>query len=85
MTTKEAIHEKIDQLDENRARQVLDFLEHLIEDRETEVELPERTEAQRQALLSLIGMVRSPQPTNIAEFKDDYIADAILHRDEPAL
>lgn len=81
MTTKEAIHEKIDQLDDRQAMQLLDFLDHLIEDDEKEVDLPERTEAQRQALLSLIGMVRSPQPTNVAEHHDDYLVDAILHQD----
>ena len=36
---------------------------------------------QRDARLSMIGMARSALPTHIAERKDEYIADAILHRD----
>jgi hypothetical protein len=83
MTTKEAILEKIEQLDEDRARQVLDFLDRLLDDHDEIKDFPKRTEAQRQAMLSLIGMVRSEFPTNIAEYKDDYIADSILHPERP--
>jgi hypothetical protein len=87
MTTKELIHEKVELLDEDRAKLILTHVEDLLDDpdRETAVSrfgTPEVSdEARRAAMLSLIGMARSAEPTNIAEHKDEYIADAILHRD----
>ena len=33
------------------------------------------------AILELIGILDSREPSNIAEFKDQYLADAIDHRD----
>jgi hypothetical protein len=83
MTIKEAIHAKVEQLDEDQAQNLLTHIERMLDEEEDIGPVVERTEAQRQAMLSLIGMVRSPEPTNIAKYKDDYIADAILHRDEP--
>lgn len=82
MTIKEEIHAKVEQLDEDQAQTLLTHIERMLDEEENIGPVVERTEAQRQAMLSLIGIVRSPEPTNIAEYKDDYLADAILHRDK---
>ncbi len=95
MTTKEAIHEKIERLDENRAKLILEHVNDLLDESDdvaqsfdslsqsTDGGFAETWSSIREARLALIGMARSAQPTNIAEHKDEYIADAILHRDEP--
>ena len=83
MTIKEAILAKVEQLDDDQAQTLLTHIEQMLDEEDDIGPVIERTEAQRQAMLSLIGMVRSPEPTNIAEYKDDYLADAILHRDKP--
>ena len=84
MTTREVIRLKIDQLDDERAKAILDHIEDLLDETKRGATLPsdERDRStQRDARLSLIGMARSALPTNIAERKDEYIASAILQRD----
>lgn len=88
MTTKEAIYEKVEQLDDDRAKMILDYIVDLMgsssesPNNRDSVETPTTANASiPDPRLALIGMVRSAQPTNIAEHKDEYIADSILHRD----
>jgi len=95
VTTKQAIYRKVEQIDEERAKLILTYIEDLLSDpdnngRRVEAEhiqanfepSAERQTSEREAMLSLIGMARSALPTNIAEHKDEYIVDAILHRDK---
>ena len=86
MTTKESIHEKIEQLDEDRARMILDYVDDLLAHSRRRESVDTTSDGQSIAdhdpLLDLIGMVRSAESTNIAEHKDEYIADAILHHED---
>ncbi len=83
MTTKELIHEKVELLDEDQARLILMYIEEMLRTTErlsTDFDMSETSnESRRDSLLDHIGMVPSTEPTNIAEYKDDYIADAIMH------
>jgi recombination DNA repair RAD52 pathway protein len=83
MTTKELIRQKVELLDEDQARLILMYIEQMIRTAEllsAELDSPEtNNESRRDPMLDVIGIARSAEPTNIAEFKDEYIADAIMH------
>jgi hypothetical protein len=86
MTTKELIHEKVELLDEDRAKLILthveDLLEHSQRYENIDMTSGDQFDEEHDPLLDLIGMVRSSEPTNVAEFKDDYIVDAIASHGE---
>ncbi len=73
MTTKEAIYEKVERLDESQARLILNYVEAV-----SSAHRVNYRNSSHDPMLDIIGMVRSSKPTNIAEFKDDYIAEAIV-------
>lgn len=51
MTIKEAIHAKVEQLDEDQAQNLLTHIERMLDEEEDIGPVVERTEAQRQAML----------------------------------
>jgi hypothetical protein len=84
MTTKESLHEIIETFDDEQAEKFLEYVEELARSwRRENVDATSRgpSDEGHDPLLDLIGMVRSSEPTDVAEFKDEYIADAFHLRD----
>jgi hypothetical protein len=77
MTTKEALLEKIDQLDERQTLRLLVLVDEMLNDEDVLALINADVDAQYEALRGLIGIMGPGEPSNIAEHKDEYIADAI--------
>lgn len=77
MTTKEALLEKIDQLDERQTLRLLVLVDEMLNDEDMLAILNADIDAQYEALQSIVGIMGPGEPSNIAEHKDEYIADAI--------
>lgn len=85
MTVKEELRELIETLDEDAAAEALSFVRVLV------TEQAEGAEDDTAAILArakpftfddplwgIVGIGRSEEPTNVAEHKDDYLADAFM-------
>jgi hypothetical protein len=89
MTTKELIHEKVELLDEDQARLILAYIEPKLRaiERESEGSTPGMPPLIATAAAEtsdsfdgFIGIFGYSEPSDIANHKDEYIADAIeLH------
>jgi hypothetical protein len=77
MTVKEAIVARVEQLDEDQAQVLLDYIEQMLESGNRAQAFAEDEDEQPDALMSLIGVMGPGEPSDIAKYKDDYIADAI--------
>ncbi len=71
MTTKESLHEIIETFDDEQAGMILEYAEMI-----ARLQLP-ASPLKHDPMADIIGIARSNPPTNIAEYKDEYIADAI--------
>ncbi|MGH2561749.1 MAG: hypothetical protein ACRDJH_22000 [Thermomicrobiales bacterium] len=85
MTVKEELRELIESLDEDAAAEALSFVRVLV------AEQGEGGESDTAAILArakpftfddplwgIVGIGSSKEPTNVAEHKDDYLADAVM-------
>jgi hypothetical protein len=85
MTTKESLREIIETFDDEQAGVILEYAEMIARSWRSEnvdATSSDQFDEEHDPLLDLIGMVRSSEPTNVAEFKDDYIVDAIASHGE---
>ena len=88
MTVQETLRQRIDELDDRGALLALGYVEGLIDanDRDGRAEVREsmnigdfvlENDTREDAIRRFVGMFKGGEPTNIAEHKDEYIAEAV--------
>jgi hypothetical protein len=86
MTVKEELRELIESLDEDAAAEALSFVRVLVaeqEEEDTEAILARAKPcSSNDPLWGIAGIGSSKDPTNVAEHKDDYLAEAYEDRHE---
>ncbi|MGI8476478.1 MAG: hypothetical protein ACR2OO_08935 [Thermomicrobiales bacterium] len=89
MTVKEAIYEKVGELDDERAARLLFFLNHLMSAPKEDYPVEQREYDDTQEILrnakplsendplwGLIGIGFSSEPTDVENRKDEYVAES---------
>jgi hypothetical protein len=78
VTTKESLHEIIETIDDEQAGMILEYAEMI-----TRLQSPP-SPLKHDPMNDFIGMFESETPTDIENFKDEYIAKAIASHFETA-